>query len=51
MTVSVPGRALRTGAPGDVVPAENDATGVRVRGVVQPDGSLLVRRYAGPGRS
>jgi len=36
--------ALRDGAPGDVVPAENDATGVVIRGLVRADGTLLATR-------
>lgn len=34
--------ALGDGAPGDVIAAENGSTGVRVRTLVLPDGSLLV---------
>ncbi|MCP3979347.1 MAG: flagellar basal body P-ring formation protein FlgA [bacterium] len=44
MTIDVRGLALRDGVPGDVVPAENSLTGVRVEGTVQQDGTLLVVR-------
>lgn len=36
--------ALRDGAIGEVVPAENSVTGARLRGRVQADGSLLMVR-------
>lgn len=43
ITIRVEGRALRDGTAGEVVPAQNAASGARVVGTVQPDGSLLVR--------
>jgi flagella basal body P-ring formation protein FlgA len=39
--------ALRDGAPGDRIPAENRVSGVVVHGTVQPDGTLLVGRSTG----
>jgi flagella basal body P-ring formation protein FlgA len=45
------GRALRDGAPGEIVPVENVGSGTRLEAAVQPDGSLLVVRPSVAGRS
>jgi len=50
VTIRALGEALRTGAPGDVVLARNSVTGVKLEGIVQPDGSLLVLQHGGPRR-
>jgi flagella basal body P-ring formation protein FlgA len=44
MTLRAVGRALGTAAPGQLLAAENGASGARVEGVVQSDGSLRVLR-------
>jgi flagella basal body P-ring formation protein FlgA len=46
LRVTATGIALRDGAPGDLVEAENGSTGARVLARVREDGSLLVVRGA-----
>ena len=50
LTVTAKGPVKRDGAPGDVIPAENVATGARLTARVQEDGTLLVVRGAMPAR-
>ena len=50
MQIRALGKTLRPGVAGDVVPAENIASGVRLEGVVQLDGSLLVLQHGGAAR-
>jgi len=50
LMVKTKGRALRDGAPGETVPAENLRTGAKLQAEVQPDGTLLLVRGPVGGR-